>query len=64
MLCNRAAHLADERQMLGEGRAPIANCEMNPNSEPLAEREPIIHRLRQQLAYVLARGSDCLDEGN
>jgi hypothetical protein len=52
MLCNRATQLADELQMLGEERAPIANCEMNPNSEPLAEREPIIHRLRQQVAHV------------
>lgn len=64
MLRNRAAHLADEREMLGEERAPIANCEMNHNSEPPAEREPIIHPLRQEVAHVLTRGSDCLDEGN
>lgn len=64
MLHNQAADLAEEREMLGDERAPIANCEMNPNSEPSAEREPIIHRLRQEVAHVLTRGSDCLDEGN
>jgi hypothetical protein len=37
---------------------------MNQNSEPSAEWEPIIHRLRQEVAHVLTRGSDCLDEGN
>ncbi|HZC34658.1 MAG TPA: hypothetical protein VE242_03540 [Chthoniobacterales bacterium] len=64
MFSKRAAHFANEREVLGEKRAPIANFEMSPNSEPLVEQEPVIHRPRQQAAHILARWRDCLDQGN
>ena len=44
--------------------APIANCEMDPSKEPLVEQQSSIHGLRQQVAHLLARWSDCLNQGN
>jgi hypothetical protein len=49
MLWSRAADLANEREVLGKKRAPIANFSMDPNSEPPLEQQPSIYRLRQQV---------------
>ena len=37
---------------------------MKPNTEPIVQRQPAIHRLRQETRHVLARRSDRLDPGN
>src|SRR5260370_40116236 len=61
---DRAASFANEREVLRETRAPVANSEMKPNSEPFVQHQPAVHRLRQQIGHVLARRSDRLDPDN
>src|SRR5271170_3524931 len=53
-----------ERKLHRETRTPIANCKMKPNTEPIVQRQPAIHRLRQQIRHVLARRSVLLDPCN
>jgi hypothetical protein len=64
ILENGAASIPNERKLLRERRTPIANCKMKTNTEPIVQRRPAIHRLRQQIRHVLARRSDRLDPGN
>jgi hypothetical protein len=64
ILENGAANIPNERKLLRETRTPIANCKMKPNTEPIAQRHPAIHRLRQQIRHVLARRSVLLDPCN
>ncbi len=64
ILENRAASIPNERKLLRETRTPIANCKMKPYTEPIVQRQPAIHRLRQKMGHVLARRSDRLDPGN
>jgi len=64
VLQDRAASFANEREVLGETRAPMADCKMQPNTKAFAQRQPAIHRLRQKMGHVLARRSDRLDPGN
>src|SRR5260370_18741642 len=64
VLHDRAASFANEREVLGETCAPIADCKMQPNTKAFAQRKPAIHRLRQKMGHVLARRRDRLDPGN
>ena len=64
ILENGAASIPNERKLHPETRTPIANCKMKPNTEPIVQRQPAIHRLRQEIRHVLARRSDRLDPGN
>ena len=64
ILENGAASIPNERKLHRETRTPIANCKMKPNTEPIVQRQPAIHRLRQETRHVLARRSDRLDPGN
>lgn len=64
ILENGAASIPNERKLHREMRTPIANCKMKPNTEPIVQRQPAIHRLRQETRHVLARRSDRLDPGN
>jgi len=64
ILENGAASFPNERKLHRETRTPIANCKMKPNTEPIVQRQPAIHRLRQEIRHVLARRSDRLDPGN
>jgi hypothetical protein len=63
ILENRAARIPNERKLLRETRTPITNCKMKPYTEPIVQRQPAIHRLRQKMGHVLARRSDRLDPG-
>jgi len=64
ILQNGAASISNACKMHRETRTPIANCKMKPNTEPIVQRQPAIHRLRQEIGHVLARRSDRLDPGN
>lgn len=64
VLQDRAVNFADEREMLGETHAVIANCEVKPNHELVVQRRLAIHRLRQQMGDVPARRSHRLDPGD
>jgi hypothetical protein len=64
ILQNGAASIPNECKLHRETRTPIANCKMKPNTEPIVQRQPAIHRLRQEIRHVLARRSDRLDPGN
>lgn len=64
VLSDRAANFADEPEVLGETHAVIANCEVKPNRKPVLQRQSAIHRLRQQMSHVPARGSYRLDPGD
>ena len=56
ILENGAASIPNERKLHREMRTPIANCKMKPNTEPIVQRQPAIHRLRQETRHVLQDG--------